>query len=81
MSSVESFLDKFISTIFLNTGTRRRKSLEKMREKRNSRLEEVYGINAKRASFENHPFNGNSVDNNLLASKPRPTSIMRPPAM
>jgi hypothetical protein len=70
MSSVESFVDKVISTLFFGSANaRRRKSLEKLREKRNSRLEEVYGISAKRASFEKHPFDGTPVHNRAPADK------------
>lgn len=64
MSSVETFFDKMINSVFFGSNLRRRKSLEKLREKRNSRLEEVYGLSSKRNSFEKHPFDGKRVDRN-----------------
>jgi len=61
MSAMESFFDKVFSSMLFGVSNRRRKSLDKLREKRNSRLEEVYGLSAKRASFEKHPFDGQQV--------------------
>jgi len=65
---METFLDKVIGVVFFSSNLRRRKSLEKLREKRNSRLEEVYGAASKRNSFEKHPFDGAKIDRNVRNS-------------
>ena len=71
---MSGLLDKLVNSLFFGSKLHRRKSLDKMREKRNSRLEEVYGVSAKRASFEQHPYNGHRIE-----GERRPVSSRVPP--